>query len=587
MANSYGYMPAVIHTIGGNGRIIPNSEDNPIYTTASTSTPSSVVGKNLVSVGNSTETPLLEGETFTGVGEDVLDYLTISVSVYSDVPSDDFGLAFQFSVDNINWVTTDEYTYTSTGVKKTYSIQRVSQYFRVVYRNSSLGVNQLYFSLYTIYNGFGSIASSHRIGDVISNEDDSQLTKSVLSAQRPTMDQINIGATAEGALLTSVVSPTGVLPVAQLTTLHDGKILNKLFPTINEIQGTGTGTFQTNKYNMAVTSGQWLVHQTKRFLPYYSGKPQKVELTFDKFAPEANVVKRVGYFSSNTTTPFNTTYDGIWLESGGGTIRMVIQRAGVTVMDQDISTWSGYDVLNGYQDLARWDEFTVIEFNFLWLGGAYIELRLVTDGGFTTVNSFVYAGTSQDVFIQSPNQPVRYEIRSTTGTGSFRYICNQVATSGSINESGLSTAITTGTTPINITSIGTKYPIMAVRKQLAYRDNPVRILTANLFVTSADQILWTMEINPTLSAALTFNTVANSAVESANGNGTITVTAPGTIIAADYTSQLTRIPVEIFKDNYLSWLGGTLAGVQDSYVLCATPLTVNVSTHAAMILMEG
>lgn len=383
-----------------------------------------------------------------------------------------------------------------------------------------------------------------------------------------------------------VTNPMGVLPVAQLTTLHDGKILNRIYPEINEIQGTATGTFDNNKYNMAVTSGQWMVHQTRRFLPYFSGKPQKVELTFDKFAPQANVIKRVGYFSSNTVSPFDSTYDGFYLESGNGTIKFVIKRDGVTVIDADITTWSNYSLLSNYQTLAEWDNFTVIEFNFLWLGGAYIELRVVTDTGFTTVHQLIYAGTSQDVFIKSPNQPVRYEIRSTTGTGAFRYICNQVATGGAIEQAGISHGVSTGTTAVNMSTIGTTYPVLGITKQAVYRNNAIRFSHVDILVASSDTILWSLQVNPTLSAGLTYNNTPNSSTAFAIANGTTTVTSPGNIIATGYLVQNARIDPSTFERNYMSWLSGALDGTQDKFVVCITPISTNVTVYSSIETIE-
>lgn len=581
MSNRFGYMPAVIHTIGSDGKTVPVGSSNPLPTSSSGGSGGET---NLVSTVNSSSAALLADQSFTGTGEDILAYGTIIVSVYSNVDSATGGLEFQFSTDNTNWFTTDQYTYDCNG-KKSYTLQRTARYFRVKYTNGS--ENQTAFELGVIYNASPVVASSHRIGDVICNDDDAQLTKAVLSAQKVTGNQTNIQATAEGALITSVVTPTGVLPVAQNTTLRDGKTLGRLFPELNEIVGTGTATFQTNKYDLAVDDSEYLVYTSRHFLPYFSGKPQKVELTFDKFAPQTDVVKRVGYFSSGTTAPYGTTFDGFYLESSNNTIKFVIENNGTKVHEVDITEWTNYEEMNSYQSLATWDNFTVIEFNFLWLGGAYIEIRLVTSVGFTTVHQFIYAGHSQDVFLQSPNQPVRYEIRSTGGTGAFRAICNQVATSGSIEESALSRAVTNGTTAINIATVGTVYPIIAVRKQASLRFNPVRIQACNIFVPTNDRVLWSLQINPTLSAPLSYSAVANSSVEYAVGNGTITVTSPGTVIESDYLPQNARIPTELFVNNYLSWLSGSITGAQDQYVLCASPLTTNVDAYGSISIFEG
>lgn len=408
-----------------------------------------------------------------------------------------------------------------------------------------------------------------------------------LSGETPTGEQADVVVTPSGALKVDALTPFGNLPVSQLNTLMDGKTLNREFDELWEQAGTGTPTFETNKLDMEVAAAEWFVYQTRRFYPYFSGKAQKIELTFDNFAPEANVTKRAGYFSSSTVSPHSATLDGFYLESSGGTISFVIQRAGTTILNVDIADWDGYDLLDTYQTLSNWNNFTVIEFNFLWLGGAYIELRLVTPQGFTTVHSFVYAGTAQDVFMQSPNQPARYEIRSTTGTGNFRAICSQIATSGSINESAYSKSVNTGHLPINLVTVGTTYPLLAIRKTAALRANPIRITNADCLLASADTIRWSIQINPTLSAALTYAAVTGTAFDSAVGDGAITVTGDGIIIASGYLVQADSIQAALFRDNYLSWLSGAIDGVQDEYILCITPVTNNVNVHGALSVFEG
>ncbi len=561
--------------------VVVNDESDPI--------PVEIVSpielENFISLVNTTHGPLDPGETFVGDSEDILTYTTIVATIFSSQDSATGGLEFQFSNENLVWWTSDAYTY-SANSRKVYSIQRQAQYFRLSYTNGSVLANDM--DIHCIFNSTAGVHSSHRVGDVISDEDDAILNKAVLSGKQPVGTQINIKATAEGELKTSVVTPVGSLPVSQLTTLHDGKILNRLFPELMEESGTGTGTFQTNKYNMSVGVGEWKIYSSRRFYPYYAGKPQKVELTFDKFAPEADVIKRVGYSSSNTASPYDADYDGFYLESSGGTILFVLERAGTTIFSTDITAWDGYDILGDYQNLATWDNFTVIEFNFLWLGGAYIELRLVTDEGFTTVHQFIYAGTSQDVFMQSPNQTVRYEIRSSTGTGEFRYICNQVATSGSIQESGYGRSVDTGAgSAIALTGTGTKKAVLGIRKQLALRYNSVKIIGGGTFVTSNDTIFWTIEINPTISTPIIYGDLSDSAIQFGNGSNSHTVTTNGIIVTSGFVGQEAQLSPSAFQSNYLSYLSGSITGVQDEYVLTVTPISNNIAVYANLNFLEG
>lgn len=535
--------------------------------------------------GNTTVSPLLANAIYTGTGKAVTDFVEAIVSVYSDVASAADGVDLQVSSDGVSWYSMDTYEYHDIGVLKQWKAQLPLDYYRVRYTNGAS--NQTVFLLNTKLQRVGGVSRSHAINSEVDGHDDSDLVKAVLVAERAGNPDVftNINADVSGNLMTTIGGITqdagGRVRISQLTTLGDYKILNADRPLLIETQGTGTGTFQANKYNMAVTAGQWMVRQSRRYHPYFSGKSQMVECTFDNFGLQANVVKRVGAFSSNAVSPFDATYDGIWLENTGTSYVLKAARAGTQTVSVDWTQWDNYSLVQNY----NFDNFTVILFDYLWLGGAVYRIWLKNGGGFILLHTVHYAGTAQDVFIQSPNQPVRYEIRSTTGVGAFRYICSQVSTEGSTNESGQGRTIQGGV--VTIATVGKTYPLLAIRKATAFRDISVMMEDLSIFVTTTqDQLEWSIQINPTLSAPLTYAAVPNSGAESASGNGTITVTAAGTIIAAGTTSSDLIQPSNILKLNFLSFLGSTLANVMDEYVLCAKPITANITTHNTISFKE-
>lgn len=155
----------------------------------------------VISEINSTDTILTAGSTFTGVAEDIKDQGVIQCAVYSDVDSATNGLVFQFSTDGTNWDHTDTYTLVG-GTGKTYSLQPIARYFRIFYTNGAS--NQAAFRLQTTYKPVYVKPSSHRVGDLISSEDDAELVKSVLAAQKPGGDFTPIDATAGGNLKVSI-----------------------------------------------------------------------------------------------------------------------------------------------------------------------------------------------------------------------------------------------------------------------------------------------------------------------------------------------------------------------------------------------
>ncbi|MEI6870673.1 MAG: hypothetical protein WCL08_00185 [Verrucomicrobiota bacterium] len=372
--------------------------------------------------------------------------------------------------------------------------------------------------------------------------------------------------------------------MSSLTTLFDGKTLNSDNTYIFDNVGTGTGAWAANKYNMSVTAGQYFIRQAKRFSPYFSGKSHFVEATMDGFNFQAGVTKRFGYFSSSTVAPYDTVKDGWWIENDGTKLSFIAQRAGVGTVNVPWTSWDNYNLVKD----VNFDNFNVWAFDFLWLGGAVIRIFLKTTTGFVLCHTYHYATSAKDVFILSPNQPIRYEIRSTGGVGSFRYICSQVATEGSINEEGYNGAVNTGTAGVSLAAIGTKYPVKAVRKKSTHRDTSVKVTGLDVILTTqSDQALWTLELSPTLSAPLTFTDGTETAVEQATGNGTITVTAAGRILSCGYIATGMKIPNALFEKDYLVYMGATIAGVSESLVLCVTPITQSITANVAIGFKEN
>lgn len=376
--------------------------------------------------------------------------------------------------------------------------------------------------------------------------------------------------------------------VSQITTLGDYKLIGHNHSLLVEEYGNGSGTYSQNKYLMTVDADQYKGLNSLRPHQYFSGKSQLIEATFDNFAPETGTVKRVGYYSNQSTGTYDSLTDGIRLESNGnsGTVYLQAWRSGVETLCVPLEQWDGYGYLGDYQNLSTWDNFTVVVVDFLWLGGAIKRLWVKTEHGFVLAHVFHYSGSSQDTFIESPNQPLRYELRSLGGTGSFRYVCSQVATEGSVGESGETRSHDTGLSLISLANQGTTYPIKAIRKKSSMKNNCARLEDVSVFVASLDTVLWSIQINPTLSAPLTYTDVPNSCLQQANGNGTITVTSPGTIIASGYLTQNTPIPNVAMIENFLSWLGGNINGTQQEYVVCIGCVTTNVNAGATMLTKE-
>ncbi len=130
--------------------------------------------------GNSSITPLGISATFTGTGEDVKDYATITVLVKSDEASAIDGLSLEYSPDGTNWDDNDKYT-VSADSAKALTLFPEGRFFRVVYTNG--GTAQGFFRLQVIYHYHRTKPSSHRVADLAAAdiaENDAELVFGVI-----------------------------------------------------------------------------------------------------------------------------------------------------------------------------------------------------------------------------------------------------------------------------------------------------------------------------------------------------------------------------------------------------------------------
>jgi hypothetical protein len=373
------------------------------------------------------------------------------------------------------------------------------------------------------------------------------------------------------------------LRVGTLNTLFDGKTLNADDATLYNTVGTGTGTWASNTYQMSVTSGQYLIRQGMVFANYGSGKSQMIELTFENFQVQANVSKRVGYFSSSVTAPYNTVYDGICLENDGTTIRIRTYNNGVSTNNIPITSWDGYNQLSSY----NWSNFTIILFDFLWLGGSAIRMFVVQNGTFVLAHTIKWAGTTTGTIILSPNQPVRYEIISSTGSGSFTPICAQISTEGSYSQAqGKIYSTTTSTTGVTLAAIGTNYFMLGVRKNLTYRNASVQVIGLSTFISSAgDQCYWTLEYNPTLTGGVT-NTATTEVTIATNATlGTPATASGGIVLASGFSLTNILLSTSVFESSLSTYLKNTIADATNTTPLlavCMRPITTNITAFATL-----
>jgi hypothetical protein len=379
-------------------------------------------------------------------------------------------------------------------------------------------------------------------------------------------------------------SPSGAMLTASPMILFDGKTLTD--DNTSELWGnTGTGdfTFTQNRMVMGVDAGEYCIRRSQTVMPYYAGYPTQFEATLFDFHTEAGVTKRVGMFSSSAVAPHSGSLDGFFLEDDGTTKRLVAYNNGTEIFNVPYADWLGRQAFEAYDDLPEydWSKFTVLMFDFLWLGGAVLRVWIRLGSRWQLLHAVSCCGSTDALIFQSPQQPARYEIRSNGGTGSFTAVCCQVSVSGDVTRNGrLRCSVNTAGVPAN--SSGTNYVLQAIRKSTTYRDVAIEIesISSARSGGATDTGILMLLRNPILSSALSY--AAYGKVERAVGTGQ-TVTDLGTILLAAPAADFAQEPL---VGNYVRWMTQSITNTADQYVLSYQAITTNQTVYGILSYKE-
>ncbi len=375
----------------------------------------------------------------------------------------------------------------------------------------------------------------------------------------------------------------GRLRTAAVQNLVDIKhVYDKNPLQISEVTGgTATSIFNQEYARVRMSTlanNDFVIRQTKTHPIYQPGKSQLYEASFSNFQLETNIIKRVGGFDSTTGTPYNSVFDGFFLESNGVTneISFQIWRSGTTVFSAATTTWNStqFDPIN-----INWTNTNLITVDYQWLGVGRMRFGLNLSGQTFYFTEHNCANNEPNVYMSSPNQPMRYEIRQVgVGSGYLDMICSQTSTEGALNGLYSSVGIQHDTTT-TLNNVGTKYPYIGYRLKEGYESVTSQYNSLSVLNTSNDNYLLTIEFNPTISTTPTWTDIPNSPFEYSlfTGTTTATVTSPGFIIKSligeSGTSALTTLKVDYNQIRP----GYNIDGTRDEMWICVKPLGANAT----------
>ena len=318
-------------------------------------------------------------------------------------------------------------------------------------------------------------ATQNQAGTAIGDLNDviTYLSGFIFRADSETAEQASSGAPQDVIVegLNNIYDAAGALRVANKTVLgtyvQDKGDAVTFFNRVSS--GTATQVWSGGVVTMSTSGTDYAVCQTYKRHLYLAGFSQSPELTFNNFNNQTNVVKRLGYYSSSFTAPYTAVLDGFFLEADGTNHKLVIYKDGTLVASINRGDWD--DPLDGTGASTfnvDFDLFTIVEFQFLYLGGSGLQMSFNIGGELVKAHLYANSSTNATTFIGSPVQPLRWEIRSNGAAGTLGQICGGVTSGGSLGILGFprSAPLAIGT-QINASLIGTQYLISAIRPEVA------------------------------------------------------------------------------------------------------------------------
>jgi hypothetical protein len=371
----------------------------------------------------------------------------------------------------------------------------------------------------------------------------------------------------------------------------DGDIANSAenapqFYDNQETSGGGTSTaFDVNAasttLSVSADTAGTRVRQSKRRMNYQPGKSQLIKLTSVFGAAASGITRRYGLFDEN---------NGLFLQQTGTELSLVIRSnvtgspvdTAVAQADWNIDTMGGGDGTLGASgitlDMSKSQIFVI---DFEWLGVGSVRFGFEIDEVLYYVHQANHANRISGVYMSTPNLPVRAEI-ANDGTGAaagFEMICAEVASEGGVEPQGVSRGYDTGDTPVALATAGVAYAVMGLRLRSSHLGLEVDLTNLDMLIPSAaDDVIWRLYLNPTLSAPLTYANIPHSGLQGATGTGSITLSAVGEKILCGTATSTDTISVPA---NIAQKLGSLIDGTPDELVLVVTPLTNSTTIVAA------
>lgn len=283
------------------------------------------------------------------------------------------------------------------------------------------------------------------------------------------------GGSISSGSLNSAVDAFGRNRVSEPFTLGDYKHIYRTEDIfISRLNGDGDIINNINRSSVtlsATASGSFSIHQTKMYHHYMPGKSQMILTSFVFGTAISGSTKRTGYFDD---------YNGIFLEQDAtGSLQLVIRSAtngtgSLTEERVKQSNWNVNTLLDGdfILDTTKTQLFYI---DFQWLAVGRVRCGFIHKGITVICHVFDHTNILDKAYMQSPNLPVRCEIRNSVNTiiqSSMEQICSTVVSEGGYAEGGK--AFSVSNTAFRSLSGNATLPVLAIRLKNSVQGLPNR-----------------------------------------------------------------------------------------------------------------
>lgn len=408
----------------------------------------------------------------------------------------------------------------------------------------------------------------------------------------------------------TLIDAFGRQRVSNIVTIFDSKQTSDNQALYWNTVTTGTGAAVYDAANACTVlstaaPGDSVIRQTYRRFNYQPGKSQLIFMTGILRNPgvfNVGITSRIGHHDANNGVFFQ-------FDNAAGT-QVGIRKGGVdTLVPQaswNLDTFNGTGPSGLFFDSSATQIFVL---NFEWLGVGSVWFGLVVNGLLYWVHRADHANIAAAVYMQTPNNPLRYEIAQTApGDGSMTAICSSINSEGGNDPNGKVLSI--GRTTIaqaNVADTNPEKVLLALRyKSVTAAQVDIDILSVSVLSTGSggedniaivrlirDATTQLRNITNTGPPVLTFSPIANSALEVAlppdGPNEVFVVTdnllgTSGTVIVAQYSTGNESVPSGPVRNAIR--MGMSIAGVSDIIVLSVFPLSATPDMYGAITWRE-